>query len=480
MSSQPDYVLPQLAELFPQWELVADCYQGHKAIVSKGVRYLPDPSPVNEDLAVKAQRYTDYQTRAVFYNATRKTAKALSGLVFAKYPTVVLPTELQSLEQDINGNGQTLTQHAKRAFMMALLKGRGGLLADYPVSDGNATKADVQRKGLRPTVTLYEPESIINWRVTTIGNQTKLSLVVIRETYLKSDDGFKAEYGEQLLVLRLTDGKATSQKYQKDGAWQAVTDEAFILDSTGRPFDIIPFTFFGADDNDETIDDAPLYDLAVLNLAHYRDSADYQEGNFIAGQPTLFITGVTTEWYNDVIKNDYPIRLGSRTANILGEGSNAQLLQATTNNANFEAMKHKEQQMASLGAKLLETSTTQKTATQASSENAEETSVLSTIANNISDAYSKCLAWCAMFVGAKGDCVVTLNTNYQTNKMTAQERQQLIAEWQSGAISFKEMRDKLVEDEIATVEDVEQAQAEIEAYSNDSVISALSNNTQVG
>ena len=39
---------------------------------------------------------------------------------------------------------------------------------------------------------------------------------------------------------------------------------------------------------------------------------------------------------------------------------------------------------------------------------------------------------------------------------------------------FKEMRDKLVEDEIATVEDVEQAQAEIEAYSNDSVMSALS------
>lgn len=70
--------------------------------------------------------------------------------------------------------------------------------------------------------------------------------------------------------------------------------------------------------------------------------------------------------------------------------------------------------------------------------------------------------------------MVTLNTNYQTNKMTAQERaQQLIAEWQSGAISFKEMRDKLVEDEIATVEDVEQAQAEIEAYSNDSVINAI-------
>ena len=45
-----------------------------------------------------------------------------------------------------------------------------------------------------------------------------------------------------------------------------------------------------------------------------------------------------------------------------------------------------------------------------------------------------------------------------------------VAKW---GYLVKEMRDKLVEDEIATVEDVEQAQAEIEAYSNDSVMSAL-------
>ena len=146
----------------------------------------------------------------------------------------------------------------------------------------------------------------------------------------------------------------------------------------------------------------------------------------------------------------------------------------------FEAMTHKEQQMVALGAKLIDTSTTTKTATEANSDNATNTSVLSTIANNVSDAFSKALNYCSLFTGDKPDCVVTLNTNYQTNKMTAQERQQLIAEWQSGAISFKEMRDKLVEDEIATVEDVEQAQAEIEAYSNDSVMSALSNNTQGG
>ena len=175
----------------------------------------------------------------------------------------------------------------------------------------------------------------------------------------------------------------------------------------------------------------------------------------------------------EVFTEGHPITLGSRIAHLLGVGSTAQLLQADANTALFEAMTHKEQQMVALGAKLIDTSTTTKTATEANSDNATNTSVLSTIANNVSDAFSKALNYCCLFTGDKPECVVTLNTNYQTNKMTAQERQQLIAEWQSGAISFKEMRDKLVEDEIATVEDVEQAQAEIEAYSNDSVMSAL-------
>lgn len=103
----------------------------------------------------------------------------------------------------------------------------------------------------------------------------------------------------------------------------------------------IPFVFFGANDNDESIDDAPLYDLAVLNLAHYRNSADYEEGNFISGQPSLFITGLTKEWVSDIVNQGNPIRLGARTANILGSGANAFLLQTDANSGLYEAMQDK-------------------------------------------------------------------------------------------------------------------------------------------
>lgn len=39
---------------------------GQDAIAKKGEIYLPNPSPIDENEAVKKQRYRDYQKRAVY------------------------------------------------------------------------------------------------------------------------------------------------------------------------------------------------------------------------------------------------------------------------------------------------------------------------------------------------------------------------------------------------------------------------------
>lgn len=465
---KPDVLHAQLADALPMMALTESCYKGEPAVSA----YLPNPSPSYEDEAVSLARYEVYKERANYYNVTRRTVQALVGMVFAKYPLIVAPDRFQNKE---------LTQTARKAVIQCLQKGRCGLLANYPVNDGVVSKQQLNTLGYEPKVTLYEAESIINWRTV----KDKLTLVVIRESYVTEDDGFSIKTAEQLLVLRLTDGVATSQVIQnKDGAWLPL-DVNVIRQSNGSAFTEIPFVFIGAENNDADVDDSPLFDLAKVNISHYRNSADYEESIFIAGQPTLFVTGVTDDWRDyydgisisangtEVQQQANPITLGSRTAHLLGKNSTAILLQAQANMALYEAMVHKEEQMVALGAKLIDVNTSTKTATEANSDTATNTSILSTIANNVSDAYSKALNYCCLFTGDKSECIVTLNTNYSTNKMTPQERQQLIAEWQSGAISFKEMRDKLVEDEIATVEDVEQAQAEIDAFSNDVVNNAL-------
>lgn len=488
--ANPDYIRPELVNTLDVYRLVSDCYAGERAIKG-GVTYgsgghyngggsevfiafspyLPDPSPKSEKDEVRASRYRVYLDRAVFYNVTRRTVKALAGAVFAKYPMLALDG-LEYLEQDIDGSGQALVQQAKKAFIQCLLKGRGGLLADMPVTADTVTKADMVTQGVRATVKLYEAESIINWRTSTIGANTKLSLVVLSETYIKSDDGFKHETGEQLLVLRLEDGQATSEIYQKsDSGWQS-QGKTVIKGNNGQALDEIPFYFFGADNNDSEIDDSPMYDIAQLNVAHFKDSADYQESNFIAGQPTLVLSGLTQQWVDDNLKNG--VTIGARSGLLLPQASTAQLLQAMPNSVNFEAMEKKEAQMISLGAKLIEESTGIKTATEASSDNAEETSVLTNIAYNLSDCYTKAVRMCANYVGVANDSLeVSLNTKFNFAKMAPQQRQQLMAEWQAGAISWAEYRSALFEDEIATIEDPETAKAEIDATSNDIVTNGL-------
>lgn len=147
-------------------------------------------------------------------------------------------------------------------------------------------------------------------------------------------------------------------------------------------------------------------------------------------------------------------------------------LQASTNNANFEAMQHKEAQMVAIGAKLLDMGGN-KTATQASAEINEQTSTLATICNNLSDAYSLAMNFLGRFVGADGVATVLFNTNFATNKMMPQERAQLIAEWQAGAITWGEMRAKLVDDEIATIEDADEARGVIESEQGDGLMGVL-------
>lgn len=476
--SRPDHIKKELLEMMPVYELVTACYQGERAIKrttgynALGAHgngggagnfsvspYLPDPSPASERYEVRAKRYQDYLNRAVFYNVTRRTVSALVGQIFSKYPTYDL-NELAYLETDIDGSGESLVQQAKDAAIQCLLKGGGGLLADMPVNNG-VTRASMASGGIRPTISHYERESIINWRVSKVGAVYKLSLLVLSQSYIAEDDGYEQKLGEQLLVLRLVDGLAESEILQKiDGNWvsQGINK---LKDNKGKQLTEIPFYFYGAVNNDAEIDDSPVYDLAELNVAHFRNSADLEESLFIS-QPTLVVSGLTEQWVNDVLDNG--IAIGSRSGILLPQGGSAQLLQPDPNDKIQVAMRHKEEQMKALGAKLVESQSGQaKTALQAAQEGADETSVLSTISNNLSDCFTKAIRACGRYIGIETDGLfVTFNTQFNFSKLSPEQIDRLVGLWQGGAITFGELRSQLVESEFANIESSDEARAIIE------------------
>lgn len=470
-----NFTRQEVEDLAPQWGLIRDCLAGETVVKKRGQTYLPHPTPDDVTPAGNA-RYAAYLTRAVFYNVTKRTLSGLTGQIFSRTPIIELPGTLEMLRKDATGGGVDLEQLAKQSANLVISHGRAGVLADYPRTAGGLTVAEAERGNIRPMLHVYDPWDIINWRTMQRGGRTILSLVVLRETYVIEDDGFETKDAYQWRVLRLEDDVYTVTIYRSGNSLIPKNDPIPILksagtsfeivegpftptDANGSPLDEIPFTFIGSEDNEEYPDDPPMYDLASLNMAHYRNSADYEEAVFIVGQPTPYATGLTEEWVNKILNRKLPF--GSRAGILLPRDSQAGLLQPEPNSMAFEALEHKERQMVALGAKLVEQRTVQRTARESDIENASETSTLANSAKNVSAAFTRALEFAQRFTGGGGKIEFKLNTEFDLIKLTPEERRQLISEWQGNAITFSEMREALRRAGIATLPD-EEARQEIE------------------
>lgn len=468
------YITPDVTAQLARWTLVKDCLFGQDIVKSKGDVYLPRPNP-DDKTADNIARYQSYLARAVFYNVTKRTLDGLVGQVFSRQPIVKIPETMKPLLVNIDGAGVSLDQQAKKTLSAVMGYGRCGLLVDYPPTVAPATAADLENGFIRPTVSYYDPWEVINWRTITVGAKELLSLVVLSEYYIAEDDGFEIKTKAQYRVLKLiysnlspTAIDPNSLKYvveiwrEETTAQQAPAPyETYLpVDSNGKNLREIPFTFVGALNNDPSIDQSPMYDMAALNIAHYRNSADYEESCFITGQPTPYFAGLTKTWVDEVFKGQ--IRLGARGAVPLPEGGTAGLLQPNPNTLPFEAMGAKERQMVALGAKLVEQRRIQRTLGETQIQETSESSILSTVTHNVNHAYQTALKWAAMFLGAAQEEIeYELNTDFPAARMTPEERAQLIAEWQNGAVTYSEMRAQLRRAGVATLDD-DAAQAENE------------------
>lgn len=456
-----DYVLPEVEAALPSWETVRDCLDGQGQVKKRGVKYLPMPNPTDQSAENKA-RYEAYTMRGLYVNFTGRTLSGMVGSVFGKDATAVLPDQLTALHTNVDGGSVTLDQQAKQTLSDVLSVGRVGLLTDYPKRETPASRRDVTTGRVRPTIQYYFAEQIINWRYEVVDAIRQLTLVVLKEQYIKEDDGFKKEMDDQWRVLQLVENEYRVTVWRKEGAgFKKEGGTVTPKKADGKPFDYIPFEFIGSSNNDAGIDPAPLLDLANLNIAHYRNSCDFEEMVHMLGQPTPVITGLDQNWVDNVLNG--VVVLGSTKALMLPERCTADLLQIEESQLALTAMEHKERQAVAIGARLVQNATVQRTAKEAGMEEASESSLLLSAAKNVNSAYARAIRSAALFAGAPitEDMGYFLNTDFDILRLDSPGRAQLLAEWQRGAITFSEYRSVLVRAGVATL-DEEEAKAELE------------------
>jgi hypothetical protein len=441
VGSPVEFMRPEVADRLLEWERIQSAVEGEEAVKKLGDKVLPRPNA--EDISLANQtRYASYLGRAVFYNVSGRTLDGLVGYVFSKEPIVTLPLALAAIEKNVDGSGVTINQQAKAALRLVLSLGRAGLLVDFPSTNNAVSQADIAAGSIAPTIVLYDPEQIINWRTSYQGARGFLDLVVLREGYVDPDtsDEFKLATRIQYRVLTRNSDGVLGRIYRQQGEGQFVLSNSYTpKDKNGNPLREIPFIFLGADNNDEHVDTSPIKDLVDLNLAHYRNSADYEESCYLVGQPTPWMSGLSQAWVDDVLKGE--VFLGSRSVIPLPQGATAGLLQANPNTLPFEAMQHKERQMVALGAKIVEQKEVQRTATEAGLEHAGEVSTLTAAAENIFLGYKRALVFAGAFVGAEIATIdFDLTEALNQKVLSPEEAAAVVAAWQGGLIDYEEAR----------------------------------------
>ena len=452
------------------WQKVRDCVEGSNAVKSRsagssaaspsslygmaGARYLPPPNPDDQSSENKS-RFMAYRDRANYVNFTGATSEGMLGMVFRKKMDIRLPTAIEYLEDNATGGGLSMDQLAQSLTKNLLETGRMGILTEYPEATDGLTVRDVNDLGLAANLIPYTAENIINWRTTKIGSSNVLSLVVLQEEIEEVEaDGFASECKKQYRVLTLEDGLYVVRLFDDSGfniTNNLTVDGArldFILPRRfdGSYWSEIPFTFIGAVNNDAVVDKSPLYDIAEVNLSHYRNSADFEESSFLVGQPTPVLSGLTQSWVDENMSDG--VHIGSRAAILLPDGGSGSLLQANENQMPSKGMELKEKQLTMIGARLIQDAGGQETVDAAKMRYAGQNSKLGTIAANVDDGLETACGFALKYMANPTDAdieaiEVDTNKEFYEAKLDPQEVMADIQLLDRGIVAKSDIQDKL-------------------------------------
>lgn len=394
-----------------KWKLTRNAANGLS--FDEARKYIPRRTHEEQD------QYYQRVEKAIYTNYTGRTREGLKGAIFRLPPRIELPPDMEFMYDNADGAGQSISQVAKLAADEIMETGRFGMLADYPMVDENLTVEQVRRMQLQPHIATYTAESIINWHVHIMNGRRQLGMLVLKENAPVHYDEFTWDYVDRYRVLRLNaERQYTQQLYNENG--DPITDEIVIRGASGQPFDYIPFHFVGSRDNMPDIDEPILYDIARVNIGHFRNSADHENNLSVHGGGTLVVsTDMSPEAFQSA--NPGGITVGENSGLILSEGGKAELLQLGSASAIGAEMTHKEQMMVQIGAKII-TKTGQRTAEEARIQATSENSMLDTMVGNMDEAFTKVLYDCRAFISpTDAEIVFALNDDFWQDSIAPQE-----------------------------------------------------------
>jgi hypothetical protein len=424
-----DFKHPLFTKNVDKWQLVNDICDAENLR-----KYLIELNP-DDNSTENATRNNQFARRAVFSAVAGYTSRGLVGKGFTLAPKITVPPGMEYVNTNIDGMGVSIGQQSQESTTEITRLGRAGLLVDFPKTEGELSRADLAGGKIFSTVTLYKAQQVINWQTLTVGAVVLLSRIVL--AYKKgmiTEDGFGINDIDVRLDLALIDGVYTMTEWQKNARDEWVAGTPVIPQAAdGKPLDRIPFFFIGSSANTQQVDFAPMYDIAKINAGHYNNSAIYEDSVFTVGQAQPWMSGLNEESLE--LMNSNNMYIGSGRMIGVPTGEKLDFAQAAANPIAREAMLDKVDMMLGLGAMLIQPSGSSKTATQVTSENQAQHSVLSLIVSNVSEAYTDALKVAAVFMGENPeDIKYEINDEFISPGADANMLREIVASFMGGSM----------------------------------------------
>lgn len=412
-TKHPDYTRAREDE----WKLCRHAYQGEGEIKRWGEIYLPRPSGYSteggySDAGDKA--YNAYKSRAQFPEMFATSVGAMTGIIHDEVISVELPSALEYLREDADGQGTPLDEFHREITREILLTGRYGILTDAPETGGD------------PFLVGYEARRLINW---------DQGFYVIDES---GDErtGFAWQNVERYRVLELIEGRYTVTIH-RNGIQEPLQPSA----QGGAAINFLPFVIANAVRVGHDIYTPPLIGVARHALAMYQLSADYRLQLYMSGQETLV-----------AINGDAPSAVGAGVVHEMhGTAEMTPDLKYVSPScsgidAHLEAIELNQKGAVQSGARLFEQGKhEQESGNARAMRMRSETANLKTVAMSSCSALEMALRYAAQIKGLDGsDVIVTPPVELLASEMDAASVKALWDIASAGGMSYATFYENLV------------------------------------
>jgi Domain of unknown function (DUF4055) len=385
-------------------------------------------------------QYEAYVNRASYYNVVQRTVFALVGALMRK------PLTLEGVygDEPVCADDCDFEELVQQCYVELLVGGRVGLLCDYS-EDWDS-----------PFILSYRSEDITNWSD---------NFVVLREHYYKQDpnDVYNTIMACRYRELFLDENgyytvRIWEQQANANGKFTINKNTIFKLTETiqpeyrGKKLEFIPFIFCTPFDTSKTVYKPVLNNLAEINIEHFKVAVDVAYGAHFLALPTPYLAG-------NLVNDQQVVKLGSDEFLQLQQGGTVGFLEFTGSGMTFllDLQKQKEEQMFSLGSRLLQYKAGVESSDALQVRLGAEGASLVTLTNSLEQALTEVLEMYNLWFGSTDDVELTLNRDYSPMQLAPDDIRVLLEMFQKGAITLDTLMQRLYEGEIVDDVEVEKA-----------------------